>query len=67
MTRHTFWSLMIGGIFIFVSLYGVNQTQVQRLLTVKNLKKSQTYVILIKYELTFHCKQIESFISVHYL
>jgi hypothetical protein len=47
MTRHTFWSLSIGGIFIFVSLFGVNQTQVQRLLTVRDLKKSQAYVILI--------------------
>ena len=43
-TRHTVWSLSIGGIFIFLSLYGVNQTQIQRLLTVKTLKKSQMWV-----------------------
>lgn len=33
--RHTWWSLTIGGLFTFLSLYGVNQVQVQRLLTVK--------------------------------
>lgn len=33
--RHTWWSLIIGGLCTFLSLYGVNQVQVQRLLTVK--------------------------------
>ena len=33
--RHTIWSLGIGGIFTYCSLYGVNQAQVQRLLTIK--------------------------------
>lgn len=41
MTRHTVWSLVIGGFFIYVSIYGVNQTQVQRLLTIKKLSRSQ--------------------------
>lgn len=40
-TRHSWWSLIIGGGFTYLSLYAVNQTQVQRLLTVKSLKKSQ--------------------------
>ncbi|XP_017758968.1 PREDICTED: putative sodium-dependent multivitamin transporter [Eufriesea mexicana] len=39
--RHTWWSLTIGGLFTFLSLYGVNQVQVQRLLTVKDIKASQ--------------------------
>lgn len=39
--RHTFWSLAIGGIFIFISIYGVNQTQIQRLLTAKSLRHAQ--------------------------
>lgn len=39
--RHTWFSLIIGGGFTYLSLYAVNQTQVQRLLTVKSLKKSQ--------------------------
>ncbi|XP_077302036.1 putative sodium-dependent multivitamin transporter [Arctopsyche grandis] len=39
--RHTWWSLIIGGMVTYLSLYAVNQTQVQRLLTVKDLKTSQ--------------------------
>lgn len=33
--RHTWWGLLIGGTTIFLSLYAVNQVQVQRLLTAK--------------------------------
>ncbi|XP_073848116.1 putative sodium-dependent multivitamin transporter [Musca autumnalis] len=40
--RHTWWSLIIGGMVTYLSLYGVNQTQVQRLLSVKNLKGAQS-------------------------
>ncbi|XP_026322024.1 putative sodium-dependent multivitamin transporter isoform X3 [Hyposmocoma kahamanoa] len=39
--RHTWWSLVIGGMFTYMSLYGVNHTQVQRLQTVSTLKRSQ--------------------------
>ncbi|KAI4502768.1 hypothetical protein M0802_001812 [Mischocyttarus mexicanus] len=35
--RHTWWSVSFGGFFTYLSLYGVNQVQVQRMLTVKNL------------------------------
>ncbi|KAJ6225066.1 hypothetical protein RDWZM_003611 [Blomia tropicalis] len=45
-TRHTVWNLSIGGIFIYVSLYGTNQTQIQRLLTVNTLTKSQISLFL---------------------
>ncbi|KAM6912210.1 solute carrier family 5 member 6 [Xenentodon cancila] len=31
--RHTFWTLGVGGVFLMLSLYGVNQTQVQRYLS----------------------------------
>ena len=41
-TRHTWWSLIIGGGMTHLTVMAVNQTQVQRLLTVKNLKSSQT-------------------------
>ena len=34
-TRHTVWTQMIGGTFTYLSLYGVNQAQVQRLLTIR--------------------------------
>lgn len=40
-SRNTWASLTIGGFFTYLSLYAVNQTQVQRLLTVKDLKASQ--------------------------
>ncbi|XP_053603695.1 putative sodium-dependent multivitamin transporter isoform X2 [Plodia interpunctella] len=39
--RHTWWSLIIGGMVTYVSLYAVNHTQVQRLLTVSTLDRSQ--------------------------
>ncbi|XP_067635505.1 putative sodium-dependent multivitamin transporter [Eurosta solidaginis] len=39
--RHTWWTQIIGGMATYLSLYGVNQTQVQRLLSVRNLKSSQ--------------------------
>uniref|UniRef100_A0A8C6WI61 Solute carrier family 5 member 6 n=1 Tax=Neogobius melanostomus TaxID=47308 RepID=A0A8C6WI61_9GOBI len=31
--RHTFWTLALGGVFLMWSLYGVNQSQVQRYLS----------------------------------
>ena len=54
--RHSFWSLVIGGVFIYCSLFGVNQTQVQRLLTVKSLKEAQLA--------TFIAWPITSFLSL---
>ncbi|XP_071451258.1 putative sodium-dependent multivitamin transporter [Hetaerina americana] len=39
--RHTVWSLTIGGMFTYLSLYAVNQAQVQRLLSLRNLETSQ--------------------------
>lgn len=35
-TRHTVWAMIIGGYFTWVSIFGINQTQVQRYLTVPN-------------------------------
>ena len=39
--RHTLWTQMIGGTFIFCSIYAVNQAQVQRLLSTKSLASAQ--------------------------
>ncbi|KAH9370558.1 hypothetical protein HPB48_002511 [Haemaphysalis longicornis] len=44
--RHSVWSLAVGVIFVYVSLYGVNQAQVQRLMTVSTLKKAQGALFL---------------------
>lgn len=39
--RHTWFTLTIGGMFTYLSLYAVNQVQVQRLLSTKSLKDAQ--------------------------
>ncbi|XP_040204134.1 sodium-dependent multivitamin transporter isoform X1 [Rana temporaria] len=39
-TRHSVWSLGIGGIFLMLSLYGVNQAQVQRYLSSRTEKEA---------------------------
>ncbi|XP_011501299.1 PREDICTED: putative sodium-dependent multivitamin transporter isoform X2 [Ceratosolen solmsi marchali] len=40
--RHTWWGLIIGGLFTFLSLYAVNQVQVQRMMTLRNLKSARS-------------------------
>ncbi|XP_015252897.1 PREDICTED: sodium-coupled monocarboxylate transporter 1 isoform X1 [Cyprinodon variegatus] len=35
--RHTFWTLSIGGTFIWLSVYGINQAQVQRYISCKTM------------------------------
>ncbi|XP_076445209.1 sodium-coupled monocarboxylate transporter 1-like [Babylonia areolata] len=39
--RHSFWSLVIGGYFTWVAIYGVNQAMVQRACTCPTLKRAQ--------------------------
>ncbi|KYM76965.1 Ubiquitin carboxyl-terminal hydrolase 46 [Atta colombica] len=39
--RYTWWSLILGGFFTYLSLYSVNQVQVQRMLTISNLATAQ--------------------------
>jgi solute carrier family 5 (sodium-coupled monocarboxylate transporter), member 8/12 len=39
--RHTWWTLIIGGMGTYMSLYAVSQAQVQRLLSVKTLRNAQ--------------------------
>ncbi|XP_057614045.1 sodium-coupled monocarboxylate transporter 1 [Chionomys nivalis] len=34
--RHTFWTIIIGGTFTWTTIYGVNQSQVQRYISCKN-------------------------------
>ena len=38
LTRHTFWSQTVGGYFTWMTIYAVNQTMIQRYLTVKDLR-----------------------------
>ncbi|XP_071129767.1 sodium-coupled monocarboxylate transporter 2-like [Mytilus edulis] len=39
--RHSAWALVIGGSFLWVSVYGTNQAQVQRALTCKSLRDAK--------------------------
>uniref|UniRef100_A0A4W3IN09 Sodium-coupled monocarboxylate transporter 1-like n=1 Tax=Callorhinchus milii TaxID=7868 RepID=A0A4W3IN09_CALMI len=34
--RHTFWTIVIGGSFMWTAIYGINQSQVQRYISCKN-------------------------------
>lgn len=38
--RHTFWTLAFGGVFMMLSLYGMNQAQVQRYLSSRNERQA---------------------------
>ncbi|XP_056283743.1 solute carrier family 5 member 6a [Pseudoliparis swirei] len=51
--RHTFWTLGVGGVFLMLALYGVNQAQVQRYLSARTEKEAvmSCYVV-------FPCQQI---------
>ncbi|GAU89243.1 hypothetical protein RvY_01815 [Ramazzottius varieornatus] len=40
-SRHTVWSVIIGGVFFWLSIYGVNQSQVQRYLSLPTLRQAQ--------------------------
>jgi hypothetical protein len=39
--RHSFWSVVVGGTFTWLSVYAVNQSQVQRCLACPSLRKAQ--------------------------
>nr|XP_016854439.1 PREDICTED: sodium-dependent multivitamin transporter [Anolis carolinensis] len=51
--RHTFWTLAFGGVFMMLSLYGVNQAQVQRYLS----SRSERQAVLSCYAV-FPCQQL---------
>ncbi|ESP04002.1 hypothetical protein LOTGIDRAFT_156605 [Lottia gigantea] len=40
-TRHTFWSLVIGGGILWTSIYGTNQAQIQRTMACSSLRDAQ--------------------------
>ncbi|KAG5668442.1 hypothetical protein PVAND_016382 [Polypedilum vanderplanki] len=39
--RHSFWTLVIGGGFLWLNVNGINQAMVQRYLSLKSIKKAQ--------------------------
>nr|XP_003705868.1 PREDICTED: putative sodium-dependent multivitamin transporter [Megachile rotundata] len=42
--RHTWWSLTFGGFFTYLSLFGTNQVQVQRMLTIRDPRDARTAI-----------------------
>ncbi|MBL7818752.1 MAG: sodium:solute symporter [Saprospiraceae bacterium] len=54
--RYTFWSGMLGGVFLFLSYFGTDQSQVQRYLSGKSLSESRLGLLfngLIKVPMQF--------------
>uniref|UniRef100_A0A9J7ZVR5 Solute carrier family 5 member 8 n=1 Tax=Cyprinus carpio carpio TaxID=630221 RepID=A0A9J7ZVR5_CYPCA len=47
--RHTFWSITVGGTFLWTSVYGINQAQVQRYISCKSMfhAKMALYINLV--------------------
>lgn len=51
-----FWPMVLGGFFLYASYYGTDQSQVQRLLSAKNVKTVQLTLVgngLIRFPITF--------------
>ncbi|XP_033644852.1 sodium-coupled monocarboxylate transporter 1-like [Asterias rubens] len=44
--RHTFWSILIGGSFTWITTYGANQAQIQRCMTTKTLTRANIALFL---------------------
>lgn len=44
--RQTFWSVLIGGFFYWTSFNSVNQTMVQRYMSLPNIKKARTAIAI---------------------
>ncbi|XP_046557622.1 sodium-coupled monocarboxylate transporter 1-like [Haliotis rubra] len=45
-TRHTFWSLVVGGTIAWTGTYGVNQASIQRFCAVPTLKKARISLLM---------------------
>ena len=39
--RHTFWSIMVGGFFTSLTVYGSNQATIQRYLALPSIRAAQ--------------------------
>uniref|UniRef100_A0A3P8W6G1 Solute carrier family 5 member 8 n=1 Tax=Cynoglossus semilaevis TaxID=244447 RepID=A0A3P8W6G1_CYNSE len=47
--RHTFWTITVGGTFVWVSIYGINQAQVQRYISCRTINhaRASLYINLL--------------------
>lgn len=67
---YTFWSGLIGGLFLMLSYFGADQSQVQRYLTAKSIPEGRTSLLMSAYwkiPLQFLIPLIGVFIFVFYL
>ena len=46
LTRHTFWSQVVGGYFTWMTIYAINQTMVQRYQTVPRVRTAKIAIWL---------------------
>uniref|UniRef100_A0A8D3B1Z5 Solute carrier family 5 member 8 n=1 Tax=Scophthalmus maximus TaxID=52904 RepID=A0A8D3B1Z5_SCOMX len=53
--RHTFWTITVGGTFVWVSIYGINQAQVQRYISCKTGKLQRFCSRMCLYSVYKHC------------
>ncbi|XP_063056216.1 sodium/iodide cotransporter [Engraulis encrasicolus] len=44
--RYTFWSFMVGGTLVWLSMYGVNQAQVQRYISCRSERQAQCALLV---------------------
>ncbi|XP_077990171.1 sodium-coupled monocarboxylate transporter 1-like isoform X1 [Glandiceps talaboti] len=44
--RHSFWSICIGGVFTWLAIYGINQSQVQRYLTCRSERDARIAIYM---------------------
>ncbi len=68
--KYTFWSGMIGGVFLFMSYFGTDQSQVQRYLSGKSLMESKLGLLfngMIKVPMQFLILMVGVMMFVFYL
>ncbi|XP_051890725.1 sodium-coupled monocarboxylate transporter 1 [Pristis pectinata] len=55
--RHTFWTIVVGGSFMWTAIYGINQSQVQRYIACKSMceAKLSLYLNMVGLWLTAVC------------
>uniref|UniRef100_A0A672F3M9 Solute carrier family 5 member 8 n=1 Tax=Salarias fasciatus TaxID=181472 RepID=A0A672F3M9_SALFA len=55
--RHTFWTITVGGSFLWISIYGINQSQVQRYLSCRTMSHARysLYINLLGLWLVLLC------------
>ncbi|VDQ02047.1 unnamed protein product, partial [Trichobilharzia regenti] len=47
--RHTFWTLIFGGSGLVLSIFGANQTQIQRYMACRDLKTMMCLTLIYIY------------------